>query len=149
MDRVSTQMRSFAKRLILCEAGGNQHVKMNAANAFAVCEKLRPQLATLMGNGGFRALLSRGLALASAEVPWLRDVHVESDGTLAGLEKLPASLELDEFLEGGVVLLAHLLGLLVAFIGESLTVRLAREVWPKARLDGLELTKGNDNEKTK
>ena len=32
---------------------------------------------------------------------------------------------------GRVVLLAHLLGLLVAFIGEDLTQRLLREAWPK------------------
>ena len=36
---------------------------------FLVCEKLRPHLAMLMGNAGFRALLSRALALAKAEVP--------------------------------------------------------------------------------
>jgi hypothetical protein len=31
-----------------------------------------------------------------------------------------------------------LLGLLVAFIGENLTVRLLREVWPKVPLDDLD-----------
>lgn len=102
-----------------------------------------------MGNGGFRALLSRALALASVEVPWLRAVHVKPDGALGGLEELSAQLNLDKFFEGNVVLLAQLLGLLVAFIGENLTLRLAREVWPKAPLDDLDLTNGDKNEKTK
>jgi hypothetical protein len=143
MSRANPQMRNFAKHLILCEANGNKSAQANAPDAFNVCEKLRPQLATLMGNGGFRALLSRALALASAEVPWLCAVHVKSDGALGGLEELPAQLDLDKFFEGRAVLLAQLLGLLVAFIGENLTLRLVREVWPKARLNDLDLVNGN------
>jgi len=37
---------------------------------------------------------------------------------------------------------------LVAFIGESLTVRLVSEVWPKFSLNDLNLDKGEKNEKT-
>jgi hypothetical protein len=94
-------------------------------------EKLRPNLATLMGNIGFSALLSRALALAILEVPLLRAVHVKTDGTFEGFEELGAQVDPDEFLEGCVVLLSHLLGLLVAFIGEALTLRLVRDVWPE------------------
>jgi hypothetical protein len=140
-------MRKFAIRLVICEANGNKSININAAEAFNVFEKLRPQLATLMGNGGFRALLSRALALASVEVPWLRAVQVTPEGALGGLEQLPAQLGLEEFFEGRVVLLAQLLGLLVAFIGENLTLRLVREVWPKVPLKDIELTKGGKSEK--
>jgi hypothetical protein len=66
---------------------------------------------------------------------------------LGGLEQLPAQLGLEEFFEGRVVLLAQLLGLLVAFIGENLTLRLVREVWPKVPLKDIELTKGGKSEK--
>jgi hypothetical protein len=149
MSRVSPQMRIFAKRLILCEANHSKLAQTKTSDAFAVFEKLRPQLAILMGNGGFRALLSRALALAVAEVPWLRAVNVKPDGVLGGLEELPGHLDLDNIFEGRVVLLAHLLGLMVAFIGENLTLRLVREVWPKARLNDLNLLKGDKNEKTK
>jgi len=142
-------MRNFARRLIVCEANGSKSIHTNAPEAFNVCEKLRPQLVTLMGNGGFGALLSRALALASVEVPWLRAVHVKPDGALGGLEKLPAQLDLDKFFEGRVVLLAQLFGLLVAFIGENLTLRLVREVWPKAPLNDLNLIERGKNEKTK
>ena len=102
-----------------------------------------------MGNAGFRALLSRALALANAEVPWLRAVQVKADGSLEGLEELHAQLDPDEIFEGRVVLLAQLLGLLVAFIGENLTLRLVREVWPKLSLNDLDFGKGGKNEKTK
>jgi hypothetical protein len=88
-----------------------------------------------MGSGGFRGLLSRALALANAEVKWLRVVHVKADGSLEGLDQLGTQLDADEVFEGGVVLLTRLLELLVAFIGEGLTLRLVTEVWPKLFVD--------------
>jgi hypothetical protein len=135
-------MRNFAKRLVADEARGNKPPATKTPADFSACEKLRPKLATLMGNAGFRALLSRALALAKAEVPWLRAVQVKADGTLEGVDEQHAQLDPDELFEGRVVLLAQLLGLLVAFIGENLTLRLVREAWPKAPLDGLDFGDG-------
>ena len=132
-------MRSLARRLIAYDASQSNTPQANYSDVFQVCEKLRPQLATLMGSGGFQALLSRSLALASAEVPWMRTLQVKPDGALGGLGELPAQLDLDRFFEGRVVLLAQLLGLLVAFIGENLTLRLVREAWPKVPLNDLNL----------
>jgi hypothetical protein len=149
MSRASPQTRNFAKRLIADEASGNKSSETKTPAAFHVVEKLRPHLVTLMGNGGFRALLSRALALASAEVPWLRAVHVKADGSLEGLEDLHAQLDPDEFFEGRVVLLAQLLGLLVAFIGENLTLVVVRDVWPKIPLNDLDFGNGGKNEKAK
>ena len=142
-------MRSFAKRLIANETGGNKSYGIKTPAAFLVCEKLRPHLAKLAGNGGFHALLSRAFALANAEVPWLRTVHIKADGSLEGLEELHAQLDRDELFDGGVVLVAQLLGLLVAFIGENLTLRLLREVWPRVPLDDLVFGNGDQYEKTK
>lgn len=131
-------MKDFARRLIVCEAGGKS-VRPKTSDTFEVCEKLRPTLAPLMGDGGFRALLSRALALAAAEVDWLGAVHVEPDGALGFVEESLAHLNANERAEGRLVFLAHVLGLLVAFIGENLTVRLMRETWPNARLNNLNL----------
>jgi hypothetical protein len=142
-------MREFAKRLVFSGATGDKSAKAETPNAFSLCEELRPSLATLMGNGGFRALLSRALVLASAEVPWLRSLHVKPDGALEGLDQLPPQLRSDSRSEGVVVLLAQLLGLLVAFIGANLTLRLVSEVWPKASLDDLNLATKDKNEKAK
>jgi len=142
-------MRDFAERLIGHETRKNKSSETKTPAACRVAEKLRPHLATLMGNLGFRALLSRALALANAEVPWLRAVHVNADGSLEGLDELGAQVDPDEIFEGCVALLAQLLGLLVAFIGEDLTLRLVREVWPKLSLNNLDAGKGDKNENPK
>lgn len=142
MNRATPQMRSIALRLIHYETGNDSSETTDTA-IFQVTDRLRPHLATLMGNGGFRALLARALALASAEVSWLRKVQVNADGTLEGLETLHAQLKPAEFREGRVVLLAQLLGLLVAFIGPGLTSRLVGEVWPQLSADNLDFGSGD------
>ena len=142
-------MRDFAERLVAYETRANKPSEANTTAAFFVIDKLRPQLATFMGNAGFRALLSRALALANAEVPWLRAVHVKADGALEGLHELGEQLGPDQIFEGRVVLVAQLFGLLVAFIGEDLTLRLVREAWPKLPLNNLDLGTGDKNEKAK
>ena len=139
-------MRDFAKRLIAYETMKSKSSKTNIPMTFPVSEKLRPQLATLMGNVGFTALLSRALALAEAEVPWLRSVHVEADGSFKVSDEAGSQIDPGVFFEGRVVLLAQLLGLLVAFIGDNLTLRLVRDVWP---LNNLDFDEGVKNEKTK
>jgi hypothetical protein len=149
MNRATPQMRHFAKRLIVYERQGGKSSNLKAVEAFSVSEKLGPHLVNLMGNGGFRALLGRALTLAAAEIPWLRGVQVKADGTLSGLEEIPAQLDPAEFLEGRVVLLAQLLGLLVAFIGKNLLLRLIYEVWPKVSLNDLDLETRDKNEKAK
>ncbi|MDO8539552.1 MAG: hypothetical protein Q7S40_03865 [Opitutaceae bacterium] len=106
-------------------------------------EKLRLPLSGLMGNGGFQALLSRALALAGTEVPWLRAVHVKANGSLEGWAELRSEVTAEELFGGRVELLAQLLGLLVAFIGAGLTLRLLGEVWPKLSLDDLDLSNGD------
>lgn len=149
MSQTSFNMRRLATRLIAYETRGNKSSETESKVAFLVCEKLRPHLATLVGNTGFRALLSRSLALANAEVQWLRAVQVKADGSLESPEELHVQVEPKEILEGQVVLVAQLLGLLVAFIGENLTVRLVREIWPKVEFNYLESGTGSENEKTK
>jgi hypothetical protein len=142
-------MRHFAKRLTAYERRQKTPSETNAPPAFQVCEKLRVHLAIFMGSTGFRELMSCALPRAKAEIPWLGAVHVKADGSLEGLEELNAKRNPDELFEGGVVLVAQLLGLLVAFIGETLTLRFVREVWPEVPLDNLDFGKGAKDEKTK
>lgn len=146
MSRATPQMRHFAQRLVAYEAKGSKSPKTKVPVAFHVCETFRPYLATLMGNAGFRALLSRALALASHEAPWLRAVHVNSDGSLGGLDDVEAQVAATQLAEGAVLLLAELLGLLVAFIGEILTLRMVREVWPKLPFHDSDFYQGSRNE---
>ena len=94
-----------------------------------VCEKLRISLTRFVGADGFTALLRRALALARADVPSLQTVKVTADGRLEGLEEFAADSE-NAGVEAATAITAHLLGLLVTFIGEPLTLRLVREAWP-------------------
>jgi hypothetical protein len=148
MSRASPKMRHFAKCLTAYERRANTPSETRTPPAFQVCEKLRAHLGTFMGAAGFRELLSCALPRAKAEMPWLGAVHVKADGSLEGLEELNAKRNPDELFEGGVVLVAQLLGLLVAFIGETLTLRFVREVWPEVPLDNLDFGKGAKDEKT-
>jgi hypothetical protein len=141
MSEATPQMRDFAERLIAYETKGNKSSETKTPAAFPVCEKLRPHLATLMGNTGFCALLSRALARAEADVPSLRAMQVKADGSLAGLDKLEVQADPEELARGSVVLVAQLLGLLVAFIGENLMLRIVCDVWPKLALDDLNVFK--------
>ena len=133
-------MRDLAACLVAHEAKGDKSAEPILPTAFHVCEKLRPHLATLMGQGGFRAVLARALAVASAEVPWLATVQVSAEGSWEGWDKPESQVKPKELAETGVLLVAQLLGLLVAFIGANLTLRLVREVWPKLPLEDLQFT---------
>ncbi len=82
---------------------------------------------------GFTALMRRVLALARADVPALETVKVSANGRLEGFEEFAADGE--KAVEAATAIAAHLLGLLVTFIGVSLTRRLVRGAWPDASLD--------------
>jgi hypothetical protein len=129
MSRTVPDTWDLAGRLIAYET---------SRDGFLVVEKLRPNLATLMGKAGFRALISRALALATSNAAGLRTVHVGADGSFEGLNVTGSQATAREIAEGGVVLLSELLGLLMAFIGEGLTLRLLRDVWPELPLDDWE-----------
>jgi len=143
MSRATPQMRDFAAHLIAYETRGNKPSGTTTPAAFPVCEKLRPHLATLMGNTGVRTLFSRALAQAEGEVPSLRAVQVKADGSLEHSGELEVQAEPEELAKGSVVLVAQLLGLLVAFIGETLTLRLMRDIWPKLSANIWDLGEGD------
>jgi hypothetical protein len=130
-NRVTPKLRGLAKSLVAYEASRKKSAAAKIPPpVLLVAEKLRPHLANLMGNGGFRALLSRALVLASAKVSWLREVHVNGRGTLDGAEALHAQVSSAEFIEGEIVLLIEFFALLEALIGPALTSRLVGEIWP-------------------
>jgi hypothetical protein len=128
---------SVARHVMDQEASGTASSRAGDP-PFPVLEKLRPELATLMGKMGYRGLLARSLAAGSEEVRWLRAVHVKSDGSLEGLRDLQANVAPGLFIEGRTVMLAHLFGALIDFIGEELTLELLREKWPKLHLRDLD-----------
>ena len=125
------QTRELAQRLIGYEgAASNTSDPMELA-AFRVCETLRRPVTELAGVDGFRALLSRALALARVEAPCLGVLRVAADGSLEGLDEMGQEIDKDHAREGGVILISQFLGLLLTFIGEAMTSQLVTaEVLP-------------------
>ncbi|OPY66323.1 MAG: hypothetical protein A4E57_02858 [Syntrophorhabdaceae bacterium PtaU1.Bin034] len=128
-DPAISTTRTLALWLITREAPAEELPERNHG-AFGVCEKLRKSLSTLAGAAGYRSLISRALTLAQKEAPSLRRMHVKEDGTLEFSIAQEPQQDADERQREGVVLVAHLLGLLASFIGLALTLRLVRDVWP-------------------
>ncbi|WP_406855177.1 hypothetical protein ABEG18_21945 [Alsobacter sp. KACC 23698] len=114
--------------------------------AFRTLEKLGPHLSMMMGRGGFHGLLTRALFLAAAEVPWLTTVQVV-DGDLVGLKVAHSESDQADLCNGEVVLLAQLLGLLAAFIGPALTLRLLSQIWPQLPFDDPDFSATANEEK--
>lgn len=125
-------MPDLASRLVAEEMhrGGADLAPLRAA--LRVCERLRLPLSTYAGAAGFRSLLSRALSLAKTEEPWLAGLELKADGTLQPSAAAEEQIATEKAARAGAALVAQLLGLLVTFIGEALTLRLVHDVWPKA-----------------
>ena len=143
------ESRNLAQRLLAYEAAGTEHSAASGSAASRVCAKLRGPLITLAGVAGFRSLLSRALTLARAEVPSLSAVQVAADGSLRGLDELVSQTDKEQARDGGAILIAQLVGLLLTFIGEGLTIRLVQDVWPEAAFDGRVSEKRGKLERTR
>jgi hypothetical protein len=130
------QTRDLALQLLAYEGVAGNTSESTEFAAFRVCAKLRQPLITLAGVAGFRSLLSRALTLARAEAPSLSAVQIAADGSLEGLGELEPQIDKDQAGEGGAILIAQLIGLLLTFIGAGLTLRLVQDVWPEAAFNG-------------
>jgi len=145
MSHATQKLRSYAVSLIRHEAAVIPSSPAHLANILPVTDKLRPLLVNFMGRAGYHALLSRALSLAREEAPWLCDVTITSDGSLETFDELADKHESAEVIDGSEILLAHLVSLLVAFIGEALTLRLVRELWQDFPIDN-NFPLGNEHE---
>lgn len=127
MGLAPAKLRKLAQRLLDSDAPRKEG---DGSAAFRVIGQLRQPLSVLVGSAGFRALLSRALALGSEEVRWLNGIHVNANGSLERLAEVCAQLPPDEIARGEAILIARLIGLLVTFIGAPLTAQLLQDVWP-------------------
>jgi len=136
------EMRDLAHRLLTYEADAGKTSEPVESATLRVYEKLRQSLGVFAGAAGFQSLASRALALARSEAPSLSAARVTADGSLQGLGGFQHSIENEKERaaghpagEGGFVLIACLLGLLLNFLGEALTFSLLRNAWPGAAFD--------------
>jgi len=113
--------RKLAQQLLAYELAEAKTLNAGSHAVSRVSDKLRRPLTTLAGAAGFRSLLARALTLAKQESPALGAWQVNADGSLESQN--------GEAEQSGSVLIAHLIGLMITFIGESLTLRLVNDVW--------------------
>jgi hypothetical protein len=136
------EMRDLAHRLLAYEVVVGKTSEPMESATLRVYEKLRQSLCVFAGIAAFESLAFRALTQAKSEAPGLWAVQVAADGSLKGLGESEPQIDMDKDLpyefpagEGGVILIARLLGLLRIFLGESLTLSLLRNVWPGVAFD--------------
>jgi hypothetical protein len=130
MDPMPPQQgtRDLARSLIASETDANPTSLQAEPATVRVYERLRRQLGTPAGVGGFQVLASRALALARSESPRLSTVQVTANGDLCGLDEVESQTEADGDGEAGVILIAQLLGLFLTLLGETTTLRLIEDL---------------------
>jgi len=131
------EMRDLAHRLLTYEAGAGKTSEPMEFATLRVYEKLRQSLSAFAGVAAFESLSFRALTQAKSEAPSLWAVKIAPDGSLQGLGEFEPQIETEKDLagEGGIVLIARLLGLLRIFLGEALTLSLLRNAWPGEAFD--------------
>src|ERR1022692_2024598 len=120
--------RDLARSLFACEADASTTSLHTKPATMRVYERLRRQLGAPVGFDGFQALASRALALAKSQSPRLSAVQVTANGDLRGLDEVESQTDPDEDGEAGILLIAHLLGLFLTFLGEATTLRLIEDL---------------------
>lgn len=122
---INPAARYLADRLVALENEAQTIAPEDRLATCRVCEKLHRPLCNLVGSVGFSSLLQRALTLAQRDSAALSGVEVMADGSMVGLEGAAA--------QASSILVAHLILLLMTFIGESLTLTLLQNIWPEIK----------------
>jgi hypothetical protein len=134
---IHPKTRDLARHLLAYEENASMSSEATESATLRVYEKLRGNLCVLVGVAGFQALASRALTIARSEVPDLGAVQVAADGKLQGMSEIEPPMKADANWTGkeGAILISSLLGLLLMFLGEALTMNLVLNVWPDVAFD--------------
>jgi hypothetical protein len=73
--------------------------------------------------------MNRSRSMAGEEFPWMLDLKIDAQGSWENLDEIAAQRSQSAVTEGEGALVAHLISLLVIFIGPSLTVGLLHDIW--------------------
>ena len=120
--------RDLARNLIARESDSSTTSLQTEPASVRVYERLRRQLGAPIGADGFHSLAARALALARSESPRLKAVQVTANGDLRGLGEIGSQTDPDDDGEAGIILIAQLLGLFLALLGEATTLRLIEDL---------------------
>jgi hypothetical protein len=146
---IHPKTRDLARHLLKYEAATAKSSESMRSATLRVYEKLRQCLGAFAGVSAFESLASRALALAKPEAPALGAAQITADGSMRGLGDCKPLLDDeinqtsdDQSDEHGVLLIAWILGLLLVFLGESLTLSLLKAEWPSDVFDEFSLGNG-------
>ncbi len=123
-------IRHLTPRLVAASAPSSS---AGAHPVVLVTERLRRPLARISGPEGFESLLRRANALAAREAAALQNVRIATRGAVELTDAAPDDPGIRA--QAAAAILAHFLGLLVAFIGEPLTLGMILEAWPELAAD--------------
>jgi hypothetical protein len=126
--RPPKKTRDLARSLVAYETDASATSPQAGPATVRVYERLRRQLGAPVGADGFQVLASRALALAKSESPQLRAVQITVNGGLRGLGEVESQADANEDGSVGIILIAQLLGLFLAFLGETTTLRLIEDL---------------------
>ncbi len=131
MKQATPAVRDLARLLLELEASRSEDAAGTANAVLNTLEKIRSYLSKMLGIAAFQALLARALVLATAEMAWLETVRVQDDSALKGFSEAAERQPAKAVATGSTALLSQLIGLLVIFIGDNLTLRLVQDIWPE------------------
>lgn len=131
------EMRDLAHRLLTYEADAGNGSERTESPTVRVYERLRYSLVEFVGVSGFQSLAMRALTLTKADAATPDGIRIAQNGSLEGLREIDpqSEIDMDRARDVGILLIAHLLGLLRMFLGEALTLSLLRNAWPGEVLD--------------
>ncbi len=137
MTAPGPDIRRVGRRLLDRELDGGVEPDAIAEVAERAAGKLGQHLSRLIGAAGYYALLKRALHLAGREHAFLVPVQPTptADGGLDGLRAAIQVVDPERARAALVELFSQLVGLLVTFIGQDLTLRTLRQAWPDLVLD--------------
>ena len=131
--------RDLAHLLLTYEAVASKTSEPVKSATLCVYEKLRQSLTAVAGGTGFQSLACRALVLAKAEASSLGAAQITADGSLQDFGEFEPQIEIGkdrtseyQASERGIILISRLLGLLLIFLGEALTLNLVLNAWPGA-----------------
>ena len=138
MTAVTPAQRDLARWLLEEEMGDLREPEALLDAAERACQKLCQRLARLVTVVGYQALLARALHLARGEFPFLDGVRggATEDACFDGLRAKTEGIDPAMLRAALTTVLARVIGLLITFIGDDLTLRLVRDVWPDAPFGG-------------
>lgn len=136
MTRPSPNARRLARRILHREAGDEMSPDATVEAVGRALRKFHEQLTRLIGTGGFEALEARALDLAVEQHAFLRklDLPRPHNGGPT-LEALLPELDPADARAGAEAVLAHLIDLLLTFLGEEVGGRLLGQGWPELRAE--------------